>query len=165
MGTASIASPGMQKVMLYVLPGMTGIFVLYMPAALQLTLTLTSVIAMSQAIVFNNPNFRRFVGIQPLPRREPPPPAPRDASPKKAGLGGMVSSFKSTFDEMVKAGQQATAAKNNVKETGQRRTAAELKHAEAYEEKRLRDIAQRRSESEQQKAVRRGDEIRRRRRR
>ena len=159
-----VMSPQFQMFMTYGLPALSGLFMLAWPGAMQITFFATSVMSLTQATLFRNPTFRQWVGIYPLPPRPvtpapgatdapktsydgtmtlyQPPDAAAPGSPEKKGLlHGAISEIKGMKTEAIKSMQKVVGTTN---ETGGRRkrTAAELKSARAYEERRRREIAQ-----------------------
>lgn len=159
-----VLSPQLQKFMTYGLPVLSGAFMLAWPGAMQLTFFATSVMSLTQATLFRNPSFRQWVGIYPLPSRpvtpasgaaetpkssykgtitvyQPPDAAATETPAKKGLLHGAISEIKGMKTEALKSMQKVVGTTN---ETGGRRkrTAAELKSARAYEERRRREIAQ-----------------------
>lgn len=157
-------SPHMVKFMTYGLPALSGLLMLAWPGAMQLTFFATSMMSLVQAILFRNPSFRQWLGIYPLPSRpvtpasgttetpktnydgtitmyQPPGAAAPESAGKKGLLHGAISEIKGMKTEALKSMKKVVGTTN---ETGGRRkrTAAELKSARAYEERRRREIAQ-----------------------
>ncbi|KAI9871628.1 MAG: Mitochondrial inner membrane protein oxa1, partial [Pleopsidium flavum] len=83
-------SPMMQKLVIYVLPAMSGTFMLFWPGAMQLTFFATSMMSMIQATLFRNPSFRAWVGIYPLPPHPAKPGVGGSAKPKDPYEGAMT---------------------------------------------------------------------------
>ena len=154
----------MQRFMTYGLPALSGLFMLAWPGAMQLTLFATSIMSLTQATLLRNPSIRQWLGIYPLPSRpvapapgatespktsydgtmtvyQPPDAATPEVSEKKGILHGAISEIKGMKTEALKSMRKVVGTTN---ETGGRRkrTAAELKSARAYEERRRREIAQ-----------------------
>lgn len=111
---------------------------------------------------------RDWLGIQPLPTPltssggsssykgtinlyQPPSPAPPPEE-KKGVIGGAISDIKSTFSQA--AGKARSIADSQTKTTA-RRTAAELKHAKEYEERRRKEMEDEKAERELKKQQRR----------
>lgn len=171
-GSASTLSPVVHKVFLYVLPTITGVFASFWPGGLQLTIFVTSFLSMIQATAFRQPWFRNILGIHPLPspaslkpktqayagtinRYQPPSANASSSPPKKDGIfGNAFSNVKGAYSEIQKQGQDFVNTRQPAAKTG-RRTEAEVKHAKAYEEKRKRELAQRKFENEQERQARR----------
>ena len=59
-------SPMQQKLFLYAIPGVTFLVSLWMPAALQLSFVMTSILGFLQALIFRRPAVRSFLGIAPI---------------------------------------------------------------------------------------------------
>jgi len=154
----------MQRFMTYGLPALSGLFMLAWPGAMQLTFFATSIMSLAQASLFRNPSFRKWLGIYPLPSRpvtpapgaaetpkssydgtmtvyQPPDADTGEAAEKKGILHGAMSEIKGMKTEAIKSMKKVVGTTN---ETGGRRkrTAAELKAARAYEERRRREITQ-----------------------
>lgn len=111
---------------------------------------------------------RIWLGIQPLPKPltssgatssykgtmnlyQPPSEAPPPEE-KKGIIGGAVSDIKSSFSQA--ADKVLSIGDSQTKETT-RRTAAELKYAKAYEERRRKEMEDEKAEREFEKEQRR----------
>lgn len=157
-------NPALKHTMLYAFPVLMTTFMLYWPAALQLTFAITSMLSLTQAHLLKEPWMREWLGIQPLPKPKSPSsksaytgtltkyqtPAPSSDGPAQKGIfEGAISDLKGAASQVVKS---ARAMRSNLLEekTGtQRRTPTELRRAKAYEEKRRREISQAKFEVEQ----------------
>ena len=166
-GGNAMISPEAMRIMTFALPAVSGVVMLAWPGALQLTFFIQSIITLGQTSALRMPWFRDLIGIQPLPDPTPKPNnqvyvgrinrAPdTEASPEAAGkgfLGGARADLKSAWSGL----------RNKVHEYQQRqtqsgkRTAAELKHAKAYDERRKRELAQDKFEQEQEAAIKQQD--------
>lgn len=151
-------TPAWRSTFLYGLPVLTTSFMLAWPGALQITFAFTSLLSLFQARLLQQPGVRNWLGIQPLPkpksrgsqsesrysgtmnRYQPPSPSAPAAAPKGV-LGGAISNAKGAVDQMLKTARNLQDPSDLQEKTGpQRRTPAELKRAQAYEEKRQREI-------------------------
>lgn len=110
---------------------------------------------------------RNWLGIQPLPKKTPTPSAssspytgtmsvyepPSNAPPaeKKGVIGGAISDIKSTFSQA--ASKARGMAEQQTKSTS-RRTAAELRQAKAYEERRRKELEDEKVEREYERKQR-----------
>lgn len=153
----------MQKMLLYVFPGLTTLFMLGMPASLQISFALTSLLSLVQSYFLRQPWFRSFLGIQPIiqptnpteshsPKSpypgtmtiyRPPQAIPTEVSapPPKGLLGGAISEIKGAASELMKTARRIRGASESKGGT-RKRTAAELKAAMAYEERRKKEMEQ-----------------------
>ncbi len=170
-----VISPRAQQFFTYGLPVLSGLFMLAWPGAMQLTFFATSIMSMIQATMFRKPWFRTWLGIYPLPDKPLTPTTGADPAPKstyngtmtlyqppsftapvveeKKGLiGGAMSEITGMRNEALKSLKKVVGT--DTPETGGRkkRTAAELKQAKAYEERRRREIAEQKRERELAKA-------------
>ena len=149
----------------YIIPVVTGLFSLFFPAALQMTLLVTSVFTVSQSYLFRQPGFRRFLNIHPMP--EPPKPDPTKTvinvrarrkgqtgseppEEKKRGWAAVQARLESAYDDLLKKGKEIQG-QYVPDEKLERRSAAEKKQAKAYEERRQREIAQTRPDTKQRR--------------
>ncbi len=156
-------TPVVKKIFLYVLPPFSGLIMCAWPGALQFTFFFQSMMSMSQAAALRQDWFRNMVGIQPLPKPGDTKPSTTysgtinrtisaDGTPgaKSGILGGAMADIKTAFS----AAKKRTEDYQQPTKTG-RRTPGELKHAQAYEARRKREIAQEKFEREQLKEERR----------
>lgn len=111
---------------------------------------------------------RKWLGIQPLPNIPTTPsggnspyagvvkvyqPPSNEPPPEKKGIiGGAIADIKSTFAQA--ASKARSIAEPETKSTT-RRTAAELRHAKAYEERRRKELEEEKAEREHEKKNRR----------
>jgi len=149
-------TPAMKNLFQYGLPFMSGAFMLFWPACMQLSFFFTSIISLGQSYLLRLPAVRNWLGIQPLPKptattKRPDTPytgtmniyqAPSNAPPpppaeKKGIIGGAISDIKSAAS---KAAEGARSFGEQKKSPTKRRTAAELRQAKAFEERRRREI-------------------------
>ena len=148
----------------------------FWPAGMQLSFCLTAIFSLIQSSLLRSNDFRNLIGIQPLGQQpyesQPtsykgtitkyqPPGASNTATPQK-GSSGVISELKSGASALWK--QAHKRMEDRQKPTG-RRTAAELKHAKAYDERRKREIALERQAEEAEEAEREERESKNRRRR
>ena len=148
---------------------------IFWPAGMQLSFCITAIFSLIQSRLLGSNAFRKFIGIQQLGQQpygsQPPtsykgtitkyqPPGASTANSQK-GPSGVVSELKSGASALWK--QAHKRLEDRQKPTG-RRTAAELKHAKAYDERRKREIALER-EAEKAEREERESQNRRRRRR
>ena len=138
---------------------------IFWPAGMQLCFCITAIFSLVQSRLLRSNDFRKFIGIQQLGQQpyasQPssykgiitkyqPPGATSTANPQK-GPSGIISELKSGALALWK--QAHKRMEDRQKPTG-RRTAAELKHAKAYDERRRREIALERAAEEAEKAER-----------
>ncbi|KZF20281.1 hypothetical protein L228DRAFT_285006 [Xylona heveae TC161] len=117
--TNSMMSPAVHKVLTTVFPLMAGGFMVYWPAALQLSFFFSSVFGLLQAFLLKNPTFRAMVGIPPTP---PPQsgstPGPASTSPigPKSPLAGRITISPNyqppTAQSTIAAASEAADAKS-----------------------------------------------------
>jgi YidC/Oxa1 family membrane protein insertase len=162
MGTtnASTMTPGMRNAMYYGLPSLTFLFMLWWPACMQLTFATTSVLSYITSSLLRNPAVRSFFRISPFPTKPAsdaatgpykgvmnvyqPPKPPGEMEKPKGVIGGAVADIKGAAKGIMgKAKEMQTK-----KETGGRLTAGEIRRANAYEERRKREIEQQKWEVE-----------------
>lgn len=162
-------TPIMKTLFLYGLPLITTTFMLFWPGALQVSFAFTSLMALAQSYLLRQPAVRKFLNIQPLRARvnpsvpsyagvmqkyQPPSADSSPAAPASRGLvGGAISDIKGAASQMAKSARSLRDSAET-KPGQQRRTAAQMKRAKAYEEKREKEIAEAKAEAEQaRKAV------------
>ena len=150
MGNNQTLNETWQRTFKYGIPGMMGYFCLSWPAGMQLTFCATITFSLLQSAALKSNRFRDFVGIQRIEGRLQKAeayagtltryqlPDADAASKPKTGMSKVISELKSGMSDMVKQGKERV--ENYQKPTG-RRTAAELRHAKAYDERRKREIA------------------------
>ena len=126
---------------------------IWWPGGLQLTFFISALISNIQATVFRSGWFRKIVGIQPLPS----PAAPKAQSQKNPGTmsryqapssnasapdspKGIFGNVKGAVTELMKLGEKYSPLSRQ-QASKDRLTAAEKKHAKAYEDRRTREIA------------------------
>lgn len=139
--------------MIYAVPALTSLFMLYWPGALQLTFACTSVLGLTQTHLLQNPRVRTFLNIQPLPVRKPATAAPpsrtinwsrphSSSGPGRTGiLAGAVSEIKGAASQFMKTARSLRDS-NDTKIGDARRSPNEIRRANEYEEKRRREIAE-----------------------
>jgi YidC/Oxa1 family membrane protein insertase len=165
---SSQMSPNTMRLMAYGFPALSFMFTWWLPAAIQLSFFITSVWSAGQVALFNNPSFRNRFGIYPLPEKPntldanvvispykehikvqemkmkyEPPTAP-DA--KTTLLGGLKKEISSATEGIKKTASGAAKSLREV--AGQervdgKRTKAELKRAQQYEEMRSKQEKER----------------------
>jgi membrane protein insertase Oxa1/YidC/SpoIIIJ len=153
-----------QRGFLYVMPVISTIFILALPAAVQLSFAFTSTMSLTQSHCLRQPWFREMLGIHPLPA--PAPATPTSESPYKGTITiqassttvseqppapkgiiqGALSDIKGAASQLMKTARSLRKSDDTKKGT-QRLTPAELKRAQAYEEQKQREIAQEKLEA------------------
>lgn len=147
------------KLMSIGLPALTVVFTYWLPAGLQFSFFLSGIISAGQSQLFRNAAFRERFGMHPLPTTATADPfAPKVAASKfredimtveqmKAkyeapqaqgvleGLKGKVANIKQSANKSMKDMKEFTGQSR----TGGKRTKAEIRAAEAYEEKRAKE--------------------------
>ena len=152
-GAASRMNTPMFKIMAYAMPVFTGVFSSFWPAGLQLSLFMGGFFAVLQSSIFRQAWFRRLLNMQPLaPRGTVLSDAPTyegtinmGEAPKQEKKGFM-GAVREAIDDTVKQGKEMTGQKTDTK-TG--RSDSETKSAKKYEEKKMREAAQKRFEAAQ----------------
>lgn len=119
----------MKPVLLYVMPGVFGLFLIFMPAVLQVSFFTAATLGMIQGYVFRQPGFREKMGLLPIIPPGTPPPntkaaqrAQTSSSPSKLRVVTPKPQYsaptvKSTIDEadsdlLSKMGPVGTAWKD-----------------------------------------------------
>ena len=128
---------------------------MWWPVGLQIPIFLNGIFAITQNILFRQPWFRNFCGIQPLGvlrKSEGPISVNRGLKSAKPESKGFADSLKTAYNEAVEQGRKFSGKASKPDTTG--RTDAEAKKAKAYEEKVAREAAQRRFEAKQAKQAR-----------
>ncbi|MCJ1425449.1 Mitochondrial inner membrane protein oxa1 [Sticta canariensis] len=153
LGSNPMADEAWKTTLIYGIPSVTSLFMLYWPGALQLTFACTSLLGLTQTYLLQQPRVREFLNIQPLPVRKPqtaapptratnwerPPSSPR---PVKTGiLGGAISEIKGAASQVMKTARSFRNS-DDTKVGAARRSPRELRRANEYEEKRRREIAE-----------------------
>lgn len=153
--------------MIYGVPLITVIFMLYWPGALQLTFAFTSMLSLTQSYCLRHPGIRKFLNIQPLPvniitqskppprspytgrinRNKPPaliPPSPVTAEEPPARKGFLekaVSDIKVAASDVMKAARNERDESSDSPAGSGRRTSEELRRAKQYDQRRRKEIA------------------------
>lgn len=153
------------------MPALSMIFTSFMPAAVQLSFLVSSSISFGQATLFRTPQFRSWANMTPLPQpnpspsentlrmREVPITAGDTKTPKRYSLDGSLGNVMEGF-QSAKKGVVDMAKERRAKQDD----ASVKARADAYEEKRQREIAEeikrqnekRRLERERKKMEREG---------
>ncbi len=126
---------------------------IWWPGGLQLTFFISALISNIQATLFRNGWFRKMVRIQPLPSPAAPKPqsqkypgtmnryqAPSSNASAPATPKGIFGNVKGAVSEIMKLGEKFSPVSRQ-QAPKDRLTAAEKKHAKAYENRRTREIA------------------------
>ena len=143
----------MRLIMQYVLPAVSGIFMLFWPAAMQISFLTTSLFSLTQSWAFRQPKFRKLLHMTPLakpakPAGESPTylapttmaaAAEGEASRRKGFLGGAFSEIRGAMGQLR---SDANRKLNESEGLGghSRLTRRELKDARAYERRRRKEI-------------------------
>ena len=152
-------NPSMRTLFQYILPG-TSVFITYfMPAALQVTFLTTSLLSLTQVFLFRQDWFRDALGVAKMVQHPPPgapgsvqnrypgvitvyqSPSPVESVPpeKKGIVGGAVSEIKGAAKQVLDAAKKNVEQRQGAKPGG-RLTAAELRRAKEYEERRKQEL-------------------------
>ena len=147
-------TPAVRKIFLYVLPPMSGAIMTFWPGGLQLVFSFTAMIALIQSTLLRKAWFRRFFGIQPLPEPDATkghgqaytttinkyqaPTKSKLGHERRKGILGAWVDITSAVSETAKAGKNIMQSQR--KDQQSRLTAAELRHAKLYEEKRRKEL-------------------------
>ena len=157
-------APNVQKIFLYVLPPLGGLFMSFWPGALQLTFFIQAMITLTQSYTLRQPWVREYLGIQPLPNKANSKPAnqvytgvinrhkgPEAAPEGKPGfIGGAVADIQKAKAGLMNSIQKNINERQQRAASSGRRTEGEMKHAKAYDLRRKREIAQERFERQQE---------------
>lgn len=132
------------------MPGLSLIFTSFMPAAVQLSFLASSSISFGQATLFRNPQFRSWANMTPLPSQNPSPSSENtlrmkevtgtegETKPTKrysldGSLGNVMDGFQSAKKGVVNMAKERRAKQDD---------ASAKARAEAYEQKRQREVAE-----------------------
>ena len=149
----------MQITMLYGLPLVTSTFMLFWPGVLQVTFAFTSLLSLLQSYLLRQPWMRHFLQIQPLPgkkehtqsnyagtitRYQSPLSPPPEPPVKKGIVGGAISEIKGAASQVMRSARRLRDSGDD-KRGSRRRSPAEVKRAQEYEQRRRREIEQAKS--------------------
>ena len=143
--------------MQYVLPVISGTFMLFWPGCMQLSFFTSSMFSLLQAYLFRQPVVRSFLRMSPIVR--PPKPTitaatnPMYLSPtnpanttaaatttdKKGLWGGAYSEIKGAVNQLGSDAKRKLNERDGLGENS-RLTRRELKDAKAYEQRRRREV-------------------------
>jgi YidC/Oxa1 family membrane protein insertase len=98
-------APGMRKFMLYGLPGLSVLFTFWLPASVQLSFLVTSMLSYMQLLIFKNPRFRERFNMYPISS-----PVIPTASPSTTATTATPSPYKG---KMVRRGPPSQAELNS----------------------------------------------------
>lgn len=143
----------MKTVMIWVVPTISSIFMLFWPGALQLTFACTSMFSFAQASCLQQPWIRTFLNIQPLPKPEKDTPRsspnathgyedPSKPSAKKGLIGGAIAEVKGAASQVMKTARNLRDSPEDELKGSRKRSPADVKRAQAYDERRRKEIAQ-----------------------
>ena len=166
MASDGAISSAMQSIFRWGIPIITGVFGLFFPAALQLTLMSTAFFTVAQAYLFRSPSVRALLRMHPFPVRAVAPNPSLDVKANIRGKSGTVqeekkpkwgfeamkATFVEAFEDLKK--KQTEMGGTDISQSAQvnqRRTSAEAKRAKQYEEKLQREKARRKFETSQRK--------------
>ncbi|MCJ1241425.1 Mitochondrial inner membrane protein oxa1 [Varicellaria rhodocarpa] len=156
IGTQSTMTTPMRTLFQYFLPAMSTLITLFMPGALQVTFATTSLASLIQTSLFRQPWFRSTLGISkyipPTPPAapqtrypgtmsvyQPPSPVESTESEKKGVVGGAISEIKGAAKQVMSSARRSVEQRQGAK-AGGRLTAAELRRAKEYEERRKQEL-------------------------
>ena len=155
-------APGVKTIFLYVLPTFSGAVMCFWPGALQLTFFFQAIISFIQSAALRQTWVREYLGIQPMPTNTKPadqvhlgtinrPTGPNaDPKGKMTFVGGALTDIKTAYSSIQKAVNERLEPKTSA----HRRSAREVQHAKAYDERRKREIAQEKFERQQEAEAR-----------
>ena len=142
----------MRLIMQYVLPTISGVFMLFWPAAMQLSFLTTSLFSLTQAWAFRQPGVRRFLRMTPVIKHVKPAgerltymspaaatTAEQQASQKKGLIGGAFTEIKGAMNQLGSDARRKLNEREGLSENS-RLTRRELKDAQAYERRRRKEI-------------------------
>ena len=156
--------------MLYGLPSFMCIFMLFMPACLQVTFAFTTIFATAQGRLFRYPPFRKWMNMTPIPIKPKPtgnpgspyegilnkyqPPSPEPTA-KRGIVGGAIAEIKGAASGVMKSAKETMESQKPTT----RLTPQELRRAKAYEERRRKEIEQAKYEAEQRRERKRSKNV------
>ena len=154
MATDGQMSPATAAIFRWTIPGITGVFGLFFPAGLQLTLLSTAVFTVTQAYLFRKPWFRQALGMYPQPKPRTPATttinvtanikektkATQEVKKPKWGLEAVKATFQEAYADIKKKQAEMGGVPQQSQE-GKRRSTAEQKRAKAYEERVQKEMA------------------------
>ena len=162
-----MSSKGVRLVMLYGLPSFTCVFMLFMPACLQITFAFTSIFALAQGRLFRYPPFRKWLNMTPIPLKPKPAGSPYEgilnkyqppsleSTAKKGIVSGAISEIKGAATGVMQSAKETMESRKPTT----RLTPAELRRAKAYEERRRKEIEQAKYEAEQRRERKRSRNV------
>lgn len=159
---AQMITAAMRQVVLYGLPALSFLFMVWMPAALQLTFTTGTTIGVIQSLLFKSNTARRWLGITPLVKPEAttkidtaataerqrmtyaPTYQPPTAKPVENAVAEPKTIIERTSEKLnggVKTVMESTGFGGVMdKSNEQRATKEEKSRAQAFESRRVREI-------------------------
>lgn len=164
--TNSTMSPAIKKVFLYVIPVVTMFFSSFWPAGLQLMLCCTGLVTITQAAAFKQPWLRNLLGMHPLP--SPSSARPQDgyagvinrpgsdtvARKEKPGFANPIETLTEAMADIIKLGEDFVRKQQKL-DPKPRSSKTDVSQAKFDEQKRQKEIAQRRFEQAQAQESRR----------
>ena len=163
-------TPAILKTFQYVVPAVSFIVMSFWPAAITINFTVTTLFSTLQVFVLQAPWYRKWRNLQPFMQspnsgggatqssykgvitttaRSASANVSEPEASQKGFLGGAVSEIKGALKQTTKR------AKTMVNESSGKRTEAEKKAAQKYEERRQKEIEQERFEAKEEKQRRR----------
>ncbi|PQE16425.1 mitochondrial export translocase oxa1 protein [Rutstroemia sp. NJR-2017a BVV2] len=151
-GVSNIA-PGVQKMLIWGMPAISLVFTSFMPAAVQLSFLVSSLMSASQSAVIRNTSFRRWANMTPLPT--PPKPDNQGKLRLKQSFSDQVGPEKSmgSWDgslASVMSGFQE--AKTTIMDKAREQNEKNKFKMERREAERREELAQKRIAEEQREA-------------
>jgi YidC/Oxa1 family membrane protein insertase len=172
-GSSGSFSEGMRIFTTYVIPTMTGVFMLLWPATLQLYFCVSSIIGFITSSLLRNPGIRARLGVGPLPVKPSTPEsltaainkietpveaAARIAKERRSVVDKGLENITGGFNKMKESAKDSIARQGyNVGDKGakgNKRSSQEIRTAEAYEERRRRELEMERAAREERRRER-----------
>ncbi|APA14513.1 hypothetical protein sscle_13g092830 [Sclerotinia sclerotiorum 1980 UF-70] len=158
----STLTPGMLYMMQWGMPALSMVFTSFMPAAVQFSFLMSSSISFGQATLFRSPKFRAWANMTPLPNQNPSPsentlrmkeiPVTQGETKatKRFSLDGSIGNVMERFQSAKKV------AVDHAKERRAKQDDSSAKaRADAYEERRRREIAEEVARQNERRALER----------
>ncbi|PQE21780.1 inner membrane oxaA protein [Rutstroemia sp. NJR-2017a BBW] len=146
--------PGLQKILIWGMPAVSLVFTSFMPAAVQLSFLVSSLMSASQSAVIRNTTFRRWTNMTPLPSTSPRPNNPgklrlKQSFSDQVGQEKSMSSWDGTLASVMSGFQEAKSAVMNKAREQNQKNKFKLEKREA---ERREELAQKRMAQEQREA-------------
>ncbi|KAF7853653.1 hypothetical protein EAF04_010644 [Stromatinia cepivora] len=158
----STLTPGMLYIMQWGMPALSMIFTSFMPAAVQFSFLVSSSISFGQATLFRSPKFRAWANMTPLPNQNPSPsentlrmrevPVTQGetTTTKRYSLDGSLGNVMERFQSAKKVAVDYSKERRAKQDDSSAKA-----RADAYEERRRREIAEEVTRQNERRALER----------